>query len=313
MTTAQCWSLLMLMVLAGSSFAQEANTEEQSPTPRKSPTFEVEFVDDGHLRLALEVDKIDFETPHGKLSIPVAEIRSLELALRLTDSERKQLDAAIFNLGSSDFAQRNDATTVLIELGEKAYPAVVKAAQHADLEVAHRAQELATKMRATLSEDELEQRDFDVIETEHSRIAGHVSAKQLHVRTTQFGKQALELSAVRSIVGVGAPQKEEASDVLPDPGNLLSFHGSIGKTLVFRVTGRADGSLNGTGIYTTDSNLGTAAVHTGLLKPGETGIVRVLMMPSPPAFSSSTQNGITSTAWETYTAAYQIVLPKKKR
>jgi len=311
------WLVLVIVIGCGRMLAAQETPAKEAESSEKSAAtpilFDAQFADQGNLRLALEVDRLDFETPFGKLQIPVSEIREIKLSLRMTDAEQKRLDAAIFNLGSSDFAQRNEASRTLQELGAKAYPALMKATRHADLEVAHRAQEMAVKLRDSLSEEELMPREFDIIETEHSRIAGKIVAKQISVRTTQFGKQQLELSDVRTLVASSAPRTPElALDVQPDPGNLLTFHASIGKTFAFKVTGRADGSLYGTGIYTTDSALATAAVHTGVLKVGETGVVRVAIIASPPAFASSTQNGITSSGWGMYPAAYQIIVPKKK-
>ncbi len=312
------WLMALLIIGARGPLAYSQNAADKSGAAKEKPVasavqFDAEFCDDGHLRLALEVDRLEFETPYGTLAIPVSEVRQVELALRLSDAEQKRIDAAIFSLGSSDFNQRNEGSQTLLGLGAKAYPAVLKAARHADLEVAHRAQEMAVKLRETLTEEQLVPREFDIIETEHSRIAGTIAAKQLAVITTQFGKQQLALIDVRTLVAIHAPRAPvDPIDVQPDPGNLLSFHGLIGKTLAFKVTGRGDGSVYGTGIYTTDSNLATAAVHAGVLKAGETGIVRIAMIASPPTFTSSTQNGISSNGWGVYPAAYQVIVPKKK-
>ena len=57
----------------------------------------------------------------------------------------------------------------------------------------------------------------------------------------------------------------------PDPGALTAYRGQNGRRLAFMVTGRTNGSIWGSDTYTDNSNLGTAAVHAGLLKPGQTG------------------------------------------
>jgi hypothetical protein len=63
----------------------------------------------------------------------------------------------------------------------------------------------------------------------------------------------------------------------------------------------------GTDVYTSDSRLAIAAVHAGVLKEGETGVVRVMLMDPPPAFAGSSRHGITTSAYGQYQGAYQFV------
>jgi len=106
----------------------------------------------------------------------------------------------------------------------------------------------------------------------------------------------------------GFKDKEEIVAALPDPGSLTNYGQPqhIGKTYVFRVTGAANGSLWGTGSYTLDSNLAMAAVHMGIVKIGQTGNVKVTILPAMNGFVGSTQNGITSSPYNMYPGAYQI-------
>jgi serine/threonine-protein kinase len=96
---------------------------------------------------------------------------------------------------------------------------------------------------------------------------------------------------------------------VPDPGNLTAYQGQVGQTLYFRVTGSRDGSLWGTDVYTTDSSLATAAVHAGVLTEGQTGTVQVKIVAPPPSFRGSTRNGVTSSDWEAYPAAFEVSRP----
>jgi hypothetical protein len=307
------FKLLAILVAIGGLSLAIADEKSDKSSAKEPLAFDVSFADNGGMRLLVEVDKLELETPYGKLQIPTRDIRNIDFAIRLSEAEQKRCDAAIFNLGSSDFTMREEATKTLMDLGIKAYAPLLRAAKHADLEVAHRAQELAVKLRDKLGKEDIEPREYDIVETEHSKIAGKIAGDQITVRTSQFGMQQLKLTDVRSLTGAGAPRVTEvALDVQADPGNLLGLHGSIGKTFAFRVTGRVDGSVYGTGTYTTDSSLAAAAVHAGVLKSGETGVVRVTMIPSPPAFTASSQNGVTSYPWGPYPAAYQIHIPKKK-
>jgi len=92
----------------------------------------------------------------------------------------------------------------------------------------------------------------------------------------------------------------------PDPGTLTEWRGQNGRRMFFQVTGRLNGSIWGSDTYTDDSDLGTAAVHAGLLLPGQTGIVRVTLLPGMAAYPSTHRNGITTSSYGPWTGSYRI-------
>ena len=94
--------------------------------------------------------------------------------------------------------------------------------------------------------------------------------------------------------------------VLPDPGNLAAYRGKTGMSYNFRVTGRRSGSVWGNGVYTDDSDIGTAAVHAGLLNEGQQGVVMVTILPGYDHYDGSTSNGITSNSYATWQGSYRI-------
>ena len=75
--------------------------------------------------------------------------------------------------------------------------------------------------------------------------------------------------------------------VRPDPGNLTSFRDQAGRTYTFDVTGSDQGPVWGSGIYTDDSSLATAAVHAGLLRVGQRGQVTVMLLPGRDSYAGS--------------------------
>jgi hypothetical protein len=88
-----------------------------------------------------------------------------------------------------------------------------------------------------------------------------------------------------------------------------SMHGlceTVGATYYFRVTGVTEGQLWGTDIYSGDSTIGAAAVHAGLLKPGKTDVLRVLVVTPPERFPGTVRNGVTSTEYGRYQYAWQL-------
>jgi hypothetical protein len=95
------------------------------------------------------------------------------------------------------------------------------------------------------------------------------------------------------------------------PGELRDLESRVGQTFLFHVEGATIGPLWGTDVYTTDSDLGTACVHAGVLGPGEEGAVRVTMVKPPRAFQGSTRHGVTSSDWTTgWSGAYRVEAPR---
>jgi hypothetical protein len=113
--------------------------------------------------------------------------------------------------------------------------------------------------------------------------------------------------------GTGAPAtgSGKAEDIRPDRGTLAGLEDQIGRTFLFRVTGSATGQVWGTDVYTADSALATAAVHAGVLRAGETRVVRVRLLAGRSAYRGSTRHGVTSGAWTAYPAAYTVTRPPK--
>jgi hypothetical protein len=304
----------MLMAALATSWLIAQSAPRKRNVDPAARTVEATFSSTGNLRVVLECDRLEVASPYGALSIPVEDIRTIELATRLAPGVQQRVDDAIFNLGSEDFKVREEAQKELLALAEQAFPSLVTATKHADLEIAERAQELVAKLRGTLPEEHLEVREYDKITTQHSSLSGRLTAESLPVLTRQFGAQQLKLCDVRNIRSITVdPPEIDPMNVLDDPGSLTELRTQVGKTFAFRVTGRADGIVWGTGVYTTDSTLATAAVHAGALKAGESGVVRVTIIAPPPSFAGSTANGVSSSPYGPYPAAYQVVVRKAQK
>jgi hypothetical protein len=105
-------------------------------------------------------------------------------------------------------------------------------------------------------------------------------------------------------------QSTDKTDIksLPDPGRLSPYGEFQGKRLKFRVTGDRSGSVWGSGPYTLDSTLAAAAVHAGLVKPGETTTVTVEIIASPASYKGTEANGVTTLDYgEWHEGAFKFV------
>jgi hypothetical protein len=102
-------------------------------------------------------------------------------------------------------------------------------------------------------------------------------------------------------------ETEPVGDVQPAPSNLEGYRSRIGESFLFSVTASSAGPLWGTDIYTTDSSPAKAAIHAGLLRAGESGIIRVTIVERQPNYKGSTRNGVTSSAWhDPWHGAYRV-------
>ncbi len=86
----------------------------------------------------------------------------------------------------------------------------------------------------------------------------------------------------------------------------LPFGRSLG-SVVLEVTGSLDGHVWGSDVYTDDSSVAAAAVHQGLLLPGETGTIEVIAMPGRERYVGSTRNGVKSSDWGAWQGSVRLL------
>ncbi len=104
-------------------------------------------------------------------------------------------------------------------------------------------------------------------------------------------------------------------DVAGAPTNMSDYIGKYDILFLFKVTGQTEEAIWGgrNNVYTTDSHIGTAAVHAGVLKAGQTGIVRIKILPGQNAYPEVTRNGITSHEFGEWEGSYQFVKEDEKK
>jgi hypothetical protein len=90
------------------------------------------------------------------------------------------------------------------------------------------------------------------------------------------------------------------------PSSMHGMCGTVGTTYYFRIVGQTEGTVWGTDVYTRDSALGVAAVHAGLLKPGETQVLRLKVVPARKSYPGSTRNGVTTTDYADFPECWTL-------
>ncbi|HUR54855.1 MAG TPA: LCCL domain-containing protein [Gemmataceae bacterium] len=284
-----------------------------APKPTAAPAdVEVKYIDDSTMKLKLLDDKLELWTKHGTISIALADVRKIEFGSRTPPEVAEKVALAISNLGHPDFGTREAASAELRTYRERAYPALLKATKHADPEVGRRADEGVKFLFGKVPAGMLEPREFDIVHTDDSKITGKLTTQVLRVSTFQFGEQQLKLADMRSLRSMTGNVTDDNAPAAAAPANLMAYQNQFGKELAFTITGQQPtgqgSSVWGSDQYTLDSNLSAAAVHSGVMQPGQSGVVRVRVVVSPPQFLGTSRNGVNSaTSGNSPAGAYEFV------
>jgi hypothetical protein len=150
-------------------------------------------------------------------------------------------------------------------------------------------------------------RKSDVIRTADARWVGTLEGDALETYYPGGVTQRFTFAEMKKLRALTREEVEEANTFYP-PGTLITSGGCFGAKTRYRITGHDDGRVYGTDVYSLDSYVETAAVHAGLVQPGEEKVLLVEIIPSPPRFKGSTRNGITSAARDAFpSGAFRFV------
>ena len=101
--------------------------------------------------------------------------------------------------------------------------------------------------------------------------------------------------------------KAQLLQARPDPGSLREELPDIGIEMLYELNGSIDGAVWGTDFYTADSHLASVAVHAGVLREGESGVVRVTAVDtSNVRFVGTERNGVRSMPFPTWPTGFQV-------
>lgn len=106
----------------------------------------------------------------------------------------------------------------------------------------------------------------------------------------------------------GATEEVEADETAKDVTwglNASQFQGDDGKTVAYDCSEDGTiGSVWGTGTYTDDSSVCTAAVHAGLISIDDGGRVVIEIAPGEDSYEGSEANGVTSLDYDSWPGSF---------
>jgi hypothetical protein len=119
------------------------------------------------------------------------------------------------------------------------------------------------------------------------------------------------LTRPRTLRTYGSPPGMTA----PSPGmpELSQYRGKGNTTMMVEVTGSTDGVVWGEDVYTDDSSIATAAVHAGVLKAGEKGLIAVTTLPGQKSYKGSEKNGVTTSDYAEWGGSFTLERADGKR
>src|SRR5205085_2473236 len=91
-----------------------------------------------------------------------------------------------------------------------------------------------------------------------------------------------------------------------DPGRIQTLRGANGQSFLIFILCNRGGSVWGNNPYTDDSNLGTAAIHAGLVFPGHKGFLKVTIQPGRAAYEGIERNGVKSSNYGPWEGSLQV-------
>ncbi len=204
------WPLILGSILAAST----ARADDPAGIP-----FAGGFADNSTLPLYLLDGKITIATKYGKLTVPLSEVVTIELGFRYPDGMEAKITVAAGELGSADFKVREQAEKQLLTWRDLALPALRKAMMSGNPEAVRRAEDLITKIQASLPKDRQEVAEYDVIVTENSTIRGKLETGTIKANTKFFGETILKLADLRTLRNtLLEPTPKSGTAVKPKPG-----------------------------------------------------------------------------------------------
>jgi hypothetical protein len=196
--------LLIAIALFGLCLAGAGAQGTKKDTPPKGAEVDIHFLNGSTVRLQIQSEKLEIETPYGKLAVPMKDVRAIEFGAHLPEGHAAKIDAAVKKLGSGDFREREKAVAALLELGPFSYAAAVEATRAKEPEVATRAKEIVQKLNAKHPKKDLKLFVEDRVITPTFPIVGRILTPSIKAKADYFGDVDLSLADMRTLRAIVA-------------------------------------------------------------------------------------------------------------
>jgi hypothetical protein len=170
------------------------------------PLFEAKFMDGSVVMVSVTEASVAIQTKYGRLTVPLSEVKKIDLGFRYPEGVEDKVKAAVEDLGASDYKTREEAQKTLIAAGEYAVPAVKAGLKGGSPEVSERCGQILKKIGDKVSAEKLEPREADVIVTEELTIRGRIETPAFKARNKYFGEATVKLVDLKEFRPVGAKQ-----------------------------------------------------------------------------------------------------------
>lgn len=153
--------------------------------------------DGSTLNVTVAQDSLELTTRYGPLTIPLADVRSIDLGSHFADDT---FPATLSALGDVNPKNRDAATKAAFAAGTAAFPFLVNAARtHEDPETKKRAEQLVSRLQAKFPAERLKADPDDVVSVVGSRFKGRLAGKALKVRSPHLGELTVKLADITEV------------------------------------------------------------------------------------------------------------------
>ena len=203
-----------LLVAAAPGRADDPPAKPKLAPPPAAPQFDFGFLDGSNVKVVVLEPAIGITTKYGKLVVPLAELKKVELGFRYPPGVESKLTAAVEKLAAAAYAEREEAGLQIYELKLYAGPMLKRAAADANPERRQRAAVLLETVRRTVPAERVDAKDYDTVETAEFQLRGRLDAPSLKIRTKQFGEAEVSVAELRQFrsVAEAAPSDELTLD-----------------------------------------------------------------------------------------------------
>lgn len=193
--------LLFALAIPVAAFADDST---KTSTQTVEPMFEARFVDGSVVMVSVNEASVAVNTKYGKLTVPLNEVKKIDLGFRYPAGVETQVRAAVEDLGASDYKTREDAQKRLIAFGEYAVPGVRAGTKSGTPEVAERCSQILKKLADKVPAEKMDPREADVVVTEELTIRGTIETTSFKAKSKYFGEATVKLVDLKEFRPLGA-------------------------------------------------------------------------------------------------------------